>query len=60
MLANSKLNSVETLIYQALTDLGVSHEEFKTIVNKKKYKKKWKKAVMISSDKLIKKKAKKV
>ena len=39
MLANSKLNSVETLIYQALTDLGVSHEEFKTIVNKKKYKK---------------------
>ena len=35
MLAKSKLNSIETLISQALIDLGISHEEFKTIVNEK-------------------------
>ena len=35
MLAKSKLNSIETLMSQALTDLGISHEEFKTIVNEK-------------------------
>ena len=33
MLAKSKLNSIETLISQALIDLEVSHEEFETIVN---------------------------
>ena len=33
MLAKSKLNSIETLISQALIDLEISHEEFKTIVN---------------------------
>ena len=33
MLAKSKLNSTETLMPQALVDLGISHEEFKTIVN---------------------------
>ena len=35
MLAKSKLNSIETLMSQALIDLESSHEEFKTIVNKK-------------------------
>ena len=35
MLAKSKLNSIETLMSQALTDLDISHEEFKTIVNEK-------------------------
>ena len=35
MLAKSKLNSIETLMYHALIDLEISHEEFKTIVNKK-------------------------
>ena len=35
MLSKSKLNSVETLMSQALTDLDISHEEFKTIVNEK-------------------------
>ena len=35
MLAKSKLNSIETLISQALIDLEISHEEFKTIVNEK-------------------------
>ena len=35
MLAKSKLNSIETLISQALIDLEISNEEFKTIVNEK-------------------------
>ena len=35
MLAKSKLNSIETLMSQALID--ISHGEFKTIVNEKKY-----------------------
>ena len=35
MLAKSKLNSIETLISQALIDLEISHEEFKKIVNEK-------------------------
>ena len=35
MLANSKLNSIETLVSQALIDLEISHEKFKTIVNEK-------------------------
>ena len=36
MLAKIKLNSIKTLMSQALTDLELSHEEFKTIVNEKK------------------------
>ena len=40
MLAKSKLSSIETLIYQALIDMDVSHEEFVTILKKKdKYEK---------------------
>ena len=42
MLAKSKLNSIETLISQALTDLDISHEEFITIkknINTKGWKK---------------------
>ena len=35
MLAKSKLISIETLISQALIDLEISHEKFKTIVNEK-------------------------
>ena len=35
MLAKSKLNSTETLIFQALIDLETSLEELKTIDNKK-------------------------
>ena len=34
MLAKSKLNSIETLMSQALIDLDMSHEEFKIIVFK--------------------------
>ena len=33
MLARKKSNSIKTLISQALIDLAISHEEFKTIVN---------------------------
>ena len=35
MLAKIKINSIEILMFQALTDLDISHEEFKTIVNEK-------------------------
>ena len=37
MLAKSKLNSIETLISQALIDMEIIHEEFITIL-KEKYK----------------------
>ena len=40
MLTKSKLNSIETLIFQALIDLKISHEEFKTIAKEKKSMKK--------------------
>ena len=40
MLAKSKLNSIETLISQALIDIDISHEEFFTILKEKdKYEK---------------------
>ena len=35
MLAKSKLNSIETLMSQALIDMDISHEEFVTILNEK-------------------------
>ena len=35
MLAKSNLNCIETLMSQALIDLDISHEEFKTIANEK-------------------------
>ena len=35
MLAKSKLNSIQTLMSQALIDIEISHEEFRTIVNEK-------------------------
>ena len=35
MLAESKFNSIETLISQALNDLDISHQEFKMILNEK-------------------------
>ena len=40
MLAKCKLNSIETLVLQALTEMEISHEEFITILKEKdKYKK---------------------
>ena len=35
MLAKSKLNSIETLISQALIDMEIIHKEFITILNEK-------------------------
>ena len=40
MLIKSKLNSIETIISQALIDMDISHGEFVTILNEKnKYEK---------------------
>ena len=40
MLAKNKLNSIETLVSQALIDMEISHEEFITILKEKhKYQK---------------------
>ena len=40
MLAKRKLNSIETLVSQALTDMEISHEEFDTVLKEKdKYEK---------------------
>ena len=40
MLAKSKLNSIETLVLQALIDMEIIHEEFITILKEKdKYEK---------------------
>ena len=35
MLAKSKLNSIETLMSQALIDMDISHEEFVAILKEK-------------------------
>ena len=35
MLAKNKLNSIETLISQALIDMDISHEKFITVLNEK-------------------------
>ena len=45
MLSKSKLNSIETLLSQALTDLDISYEEFKTIVNEKEKYEQMKKSI---------------
>ena len=45
MLAQSKLNSIKTLISQALIDLEISHEEFRTIVNEKEQYEKMKEGI---------------
>ena len=39
MLAKRKLNSIKTLVSQALIDMEISHEEFITILKKDKYEK---------------------
>ena len=47
MLTKGKINSIETLMSQALTDLDISREEFKTIMNEKeKYEQKIQKVEM--------------
>ena len=40
MIAKSKLNSIETLVFKALIDMEISHKEFVTILKEKdKYEK---------------------
>ena len=36
MLSKSKLDSIETLVSQALSDIEISHEEFNVIIREKK------------------------
>ena len=36
MFAKNKLNSIETLVSQALTDMKISQEEFNVIIREKK------------------------
>ena len=38
MLAKSKLDSTETLVSEALTDMEISHEEFNATIREKKNK----------------------
>ena len=52
MLAKSKLNSIETLISQALIDLDISHEEFIRILKEKDKYEKMKKNLRSENEKL--------
>ena len=54
MLAKKKLNSIETLISQALIDMQKSHEEFITILNEKDKYEKIKKTLINKNEKLHK------
>ena len=55
MLAKSKLNSIETLVSQALIDMEINHEEFITILKEKEKYEKIKENVRNVSKKLEKK-----
>ena len=59
MLAESKLNSIETLISKALNDMDISHEEFITILNEKDKYERMKENVGNISKELKKRKTKK-
>ena len=48
MLAKSKLNSIETLLSQALIEMEISHEKFNLIIKEKKNMRRWKKMWVIS------------
>ena len=52
MLAKSKLNSIETLVYQALIDMEISHEEVITIFKKKDIHEKMKENMRNANEKL--------
>ena len=56
MLAKSKLNSIESLVSQALIDMEISHEEFITILKEKDKYEKMKENVRNISKKLEKEK----
>ena len=51
MLAKSKLNSIETLVSQALIDMEISHEEFITILKEKDQYEKMKDNLRIANEK---------
>ena len=51
MLAKRKLNSIETLVSQALIDMEISHEEFVTILNEREKYEKMKENVRNVSEK---------
>ena len=48
MLARSKLKSIGVLIRQALTDLEIIHEEYKSFINKEENYKKLKENIRIA------------
>ena len=56
MLAKTKLNSIESLVSQALIDMETSHEEFTTILKEKGKYEKMKENVRNVSEKLEKEK----
>ena len=51
MLAKSKLNSIETLVSQALIDMEIGHEEFNVIVREKQKYERMKKNLRNASEK---------
>ena len=51
MLPKSKLNSIETLVSQALIDMEISHEEFITILKEKDQYEKIKDNLRIANEK---------
>ena len=51
MLAKSKLNSIETVVSQALIDMETSHEEFITLLKEKDKYEKMKESVRSVSEK---------
>ena len=51
MLAKSKLNSIETLISQALIGMDISHDEFVTTLKEKDKYKKMKENLRIENEK---------
>ena len=55
MLAKNKLNSIETLVSRALTDMEISHEESTAILKEKDKCKEMKENVRNLSEKLEKK-----
>ena len=51
LLAKSKLKSMEALVFQALTDMEINHEEFITNLNKKDKQEKMKENVRTLNEK---------
>ena len=47
MLAKAKLNSIKTLVSQALIDLEISHEEYKSIINEEENYRRLKESIRI-------------